>query len=151
MIIAAQADLHYGKKMYRTDENNHNKYEAATYKAGKEFTQIIVNRKPKVVVNAGDSFETAEPSVLALTKFREMQQSFEDNGIITLTINGNHDFKFANRKNRCSAPDYAAGHPDAQLLGHHFGRRIGCEPLHRHYCPKGRYAFRKIQIKHGYE
>lgn len=105
MIIAAQADLHYGKKMYRTDENNHNKYEAATYKAGKEFTQIIVNRKPKVVVNAGDSFETAEPSVLALTKFREMQQSFEDNGIITLTINGNHDFKFANRKNRCSAPD----------------------------------------------
>ena len=103
MKLAIYSDLHIGRRMYRTDENNINKYEQAGYKALDEFVDIMIDAKPDLVINAGDIFDVAHPSVLAMSKYVASQNRFKDAGIPTMTILGNHDFNFNNRKTDCSA------------------------------------------------
>lgn len=101
MKLAIISDVHIGKKQYRTDENNYNKYEQIGYRALKDYINIIKREKPDLLINAGDTFETANPSVLAMTNyFNAMRQL---GNIPTMTILGNHDFNFANRRSGCSA------------------------------------------------
>lgn len=107
MKIALISDIHTGKRMYRTDENNINKYEQAGYRALDQYAGAIIARKPDILINAGDNFEVANPSVLALNKYVRFQQKIHNAGIITMDIIGNHEFSFANRKNKCTAAEIA--------------------------------------------
>lgn len=101
MKLAIWSDLHIGKRQYRTDENNYNAFEWCGYKALKENVKIIKDEKPDLIINAGDTFETPNPSVLAMTNYFEAMNELR--GIPTMTILGNHDFSFANMANKCSA------------------------------------------------
>lgn len=108
MKLAIVSDLHVGKRQYRTDENNYNKYEQLGYKILKQNIEIIKNYHPDLVINAGDTFETANPSVLAMTNYFKALDELSN--IPTMTILGNHDFNFANRKSKCSAVAIAKNH-----------------------------------------
>ena len=101
MKLAIISDIHCGKKQYRTDENNYNKFEQIGYRALKENIDIIKSENPDLIINAGDTFETPNPSVLAMTQYFKAMQQVSD--IPTMTIIGNHDFSFANKKSHCSA------------------------------------------------
>lgn len=101
MKLAIISDIHIGKRQYRTDENNYNKYEYLGYKALDKYVDIILAEKPDLIINAGDTFETANPSVLAMTKYFNAMKKLSK--IPTMTILGNHDFNFANKKSNCSA------------------------------------------------
>lgn len=107
MKIAIWSDLHIGRRMYRTDENNINKYEQAGYKALNQYSDVIIAEKPDLLINAGDIFDVANPSVLAMNKYAKIQMKFKKAGIPTMTILGNHDFSFPNRKSKCSAAEMA--------------------------------------------
>lgn len=101
MKLAIISDCHIGKRQYRTDENNYNAFEWCGYNALKENVRIIKDEKPDLIINAGDTFETPNPSVLAMTKYFEVMNELKD--IPTMTILGNHDFSFANMASKCSA------------------------------------------------
>lgn len=101
MKLAIYSDIHLGKRQYRTDENNYNKFEWIGYRAFKENINIIRKEKPDLLINAGDTFETPNPSVLAITNYVNGISKLND--IPTMTILGNHDFSFANMDNSCSA------------------------------------------------
>jgi len=103
MLLAIWSDLHVGRRLYRTDENNINKYEQAGYKALDEFSDAMIAENPDLIVNAGDIFDVANPSVLAMNKYAKVQMKFERASIPTMAILGNHDFSFPNRKSKCSA------------------------------------------------
>ncbi len=105
MKLAIISDLHIGRRMYRTDENNYNKYEQIGYKTLQKIVTLIKNEKPDLVVNAGDIFDKPNPSVLAMNHYFKAQQQL--NTIPTMTILGNHDFAFNNRQNKCSAAEMA--------------------------------------------
>ena len=101
MKLVIWSDVHVGKRQYRTDENNINKYEQIGYKALKEYVKITKAEQPDLIINAGDTFETANPSVLAMTNYFNAMRDL--GSIPTMTILGNHDFNFANRRSGCSA------------------------------------------------
>ena len=101
MKLAIWADCHIGKKQYRTDENNYNKYEQIGYRTLKEYVKVTKAEKPDLIINAGDTFEVANPSVLAMTNYFNAMRDIGD--IPTMTILGNHDFNFANKNSKCSA------------------------------------------------
>ncbi len=105
MKLAIISDLHIGKKMYRTDENNYNKYEQLGYKALTHNINVIKKYYPDLVINAGDIFDTPNPSVLAMNKYNSAQKILLKANIPTMTILGNHDFAFNNRRNKCSAAE----------------------------------------------
>jgi len=101
MKLAIISDLHIGRKMYRTDENSYNKYEKAGYDALQQNIDIIKEQKPDLIINAGDVFDVADPSAVAITKFLQGQaqlNAIAKNAIIL----GNHDFSFNNKRNHCS-------------------------------------------------
>lgn len=103
MKIAIWSDLHIGRRMYRTDETGYNKYEQLGYKALQDNVNAIRKEMPDLIINAGDVFETANPSVLALNHYFKAQRQLTS--FPTMTILGNHDFAFANRRNNCSAAE----------------------------------------------
>jgi len=103
MKLAIWSDLHVGCRMYRTDENNINKYEQAIYKALEDYAEVMINENPDLIIDSGDVFDKANPSVLAMNKYARIQQRFERLDIPTMTILGNHDFSFPNRRSKCSA------------------------------------------------
>ena len=105
MKLAIISDMHVGKRMYRTDENNYNKYEQYGYRALKEYEKVIKNENPDLIIDAGDIFDTANPSILAMKNYYNFQKNL--NKIPTMTILGNHDFAFVNRYNKCSAAEMA--------------------------------------------
>lgn len=107
MKLAIYSDLHIGRRMYRTDENNYNKYEQIGYKTLMHNVHVIKKFHPDLVINAGDIFDTPNPSVLAMNKYFQAQKVLETEGIPTMTILGNHDFAFNNRRNNCSAAEMA--------------------------------------------
>lgn len=105
MKLALLSDIHLGKRQYRTDENNVNRFEQIGYRVFNENIDIILKEKPDLIINAGDIFETANPSVLAMTQYNIGMNRLKD--IPTMTILGNHDFAFNNRRNNCSAAEMA--------------------------------------------
>lgn len=105
MKLAIWSDLHVGKRQYRTDENGYNRFEWIGYRALKENVKIIKDAKPDLIINAGDTFETPNPSILAITNYASAMTQLS--GIPTMTILGNHDFSFANMANKCSAVSIA--------------------------------------------
>lgn len=105
MKLAIWSDLHIGKRQYRTDENNYNAFEWIGYRALKDNVKIIKDEKPDLLINAGDTFETPNPSVLAITNYFSAMNELRD--IPSMTILGNHDFSFANMANKCSAVSIA--------------------------------------------
>ena len=105
MKLAIMSDLHIGKRQYRTDENGYNKFEHIGYRALQDNIDIILREKPDLIINAGDVFDTANPSILAMKHYYNMQEQLKD--IPTMTILGNHDFAFINRNTKCSAVEMA--------------------------------------------
>lgn len=105
MKLAIISDLHIGKKQYRTDENGYNKFEQIGYQALQKNVKIIQDETPDLIINAGDTFETANPSVLAMTHYFKAMKDLVK--FPTMTILGNHDFAFTNRRNKCSAVEMA--------------------------------------------
>lgn len=101
MRLAVISDLHLGKRQYRTEEGAMNKFERAGYTAFNKNIEIILNENPDLVIICGDIFETANPSILALEKFREGLNKLKD--LPMLIILGNHDFNFNNRRHDCSS------------------------------------------------
>lgn len=107
MKIAVIGDPHMGKRQYRTDENNFNKYEHAGYKAFDEYVDKIIEEKPDLVVIPGDIYDKPNPPVLAMTKYFMGINRLIEAGIEVMAIEGNHDFSFINRNNKCSAAEMA--------------------------------------------
>lgn len=105
MKLAIISDLHIGKRQYRTDENGFNRFEHIGYRALREYTDIILKNSPDMVIDAGDVFDIPNPPILAMKNYHTMQKKLSD--IPTMTILGNHDFNFVNKKNKCSAVDMA--------------------------------------------
>ena len=105
MKLAIYSDLHIGRRMYRTDENNYNKYEQIGYRVLRENIKAIKQEKPDLIINSGDVFDTPNPSVLAMNQYFLAQKELSD--IPTMTILGNHDFAFNNRRSKCSAAEMA--------------------------------------------
>lgn len=101
MKLAIWSDLHVGHRMYRTDEDNFNKFEHIGYDVLQKNVDIIKKEKPDLIINAGDTFETANPSVLAMTNYVKAMNELSE--FPTMAILGNHDFAFANKRNKCSA------------------------------------------------
>lgn len=105
MRIAIISDLHLGKKQYRTEENAFNRFEQIGYRAFKENIQIIKSEKPDLVINAGDTFDVANPQVYPILAYANGMEEIKD--IPTMTILGNHDFSVNNRKTDCTAIELA--------------------------------------------
>ena len=105
MKLAIWSDLHIGRRMYRTDENNVNKFEQIGYRVLNEYVDTILEGNPDLVINAGDIFDNANPTSYAITNYIKAQSRLSD--IPTMTILGNHDFNFSNRKNDCTAVRFA--------------------------------------------
>lgn len=105
MKLGIWSDPHIGKRMYRTDEHNINKFEQIGYRILGEYVDAFLEEKPDLIINAGDTFDVPNPSVLAIKNYVMAQERLSD--IPTMTILGNHDFSFPNRKNKCSAVDMA--------------------------------------------
>lgn len=103
MKIAFGSDLHCGKRMYRTDETGYNKFEHIGYRVLKEYMKAIKDANPDIAVFAGDTFDIPDPPTLPIVRYAQALRILDD--IPTMAINGNHDFKFSNRKNKCSATD----------------------------------------------
>ena len=101
MKLGIYSDLHIGKRMYRTDENNYNKFEHIGYRLLKQNVKALKNANPDLIINAGDVFDVSNPSIIAINKYYQSQASI--NNIPTMTILGNHDFSFNNKRNNCSA------------------------------------------------
>ena len=101
MKLAIWSDMHIGRRQYRTDENNYNKYEQIGYRALNEYVRITKEAKPDLLINAGDTFEVANPPILAMTNYFNALRKLDS--IPTMTILGNHDFNFTNKKSGCSA------------------------------------------------
>lgn len=105
MKLAIISDIHCGRRMYRTDENNYNKYEQIGYQTLHKNIEVIIQENPDLVINAGDIFDTPNPSVLAMNQYFIAQKKLKD--IPTMAILGNHDFAFNNRRSHCSAAEMA--------------------------------------------
>ena len=101
MRIAIWSDIHLGQRMYRTDENNVNKYELAGYKALKKYVKAISDSNPDLVINAGDVFDKPNPLIPAIHMYKMAQEKLSS--FKTMTITGNHDFNFYNKRNKCCA------------------------------------------------
>ena len=95
MKLGIYSDLHIGKRMYRTDENNYNKFEHIGYRLLKQNVKALKNANPDLIINAGDVFDVSNPSIIAINKYYQSQASI--NNIPTMTILGNHDFSFNNK------------------------------------------------------
>ena len=96
MKLAIWSDLHIGKRQYRTDENNYNAFEWCGYKALKENVKIIKDEKPDLIINAGDTFETPNPSVLAMTNYFEAMNELRDIPTMTNIIDPVYQFYLNN-------------------------------------------------------
>ena len=107
MKLAIWSDCHIGRRQYRTDENNINKYEQEGYRVANEYADVMIKENPDLIICAGDVFDTPNPSVLAMNKYAKVQMKFDRAGIPTMDILGNHDFSFPNRKSKCSAAEMA--------------------------------------------
>lgn len=103
--IAVWSDTHLGKRMYRTDEDNVNKFEQIGYRIADEYSDMMIAENPDLIIHCGDFFDKHDPSILAITKYRAIQKKFQQANIPTMSILGNHDFNIPNRKNNCSAPE----------------------------------------------
>ena len=114
MKLAIWSDLHIGKRMYRTDENNYNKYEQIGYKVLMHNVNVIKKFCPDLVINAGDVFDTPNPSVLAMNKYFQAQKSFAD-----ANISGTAKV-FGNARVYCDARIYgdACVRDNANIYGH---------------------------------
>ena len=49
MKLAIWSDMHIGRRQYRTDENNYNKYEQIGYRALNEYVRITKEAKPDLI------------------------------------------------------------------------------------------------------
>ena len=101
MKLAILSDIHLGKKQYHTDINSINKFEKAGYDIFDQAIDKIIDYSPNLLLYCGDIFETPNPSILALSKFRQGLQRL--NNIPSVMILGNHDFSFTNRLTDCSS------------------------------------------------
>ena len=108
MKLAIWSDCHIGRRQYRTDENNINKYEQEGYRVANEYADVMIKENPDLIICAGDVFDTPNPSVLAMNKYAKVQMKFDRAGIPTMDILGNHDFSFPNRRSKCSAAAMAS-------------------------------------------
>lgn len=101
MRLAILSDLHLGAKKYRTEESSINKFEKAGYDIFNQAINKIIDYNPDLLLFCGDIFETPNPSILALSKFR--RGLFRLKNILSLILLGNHDFSFTNRATGCSS------------------------------------------------
>ena len=101
MKLAIVSDLHLGHRQYRTEDNGFNKFEQIGYRVFNKNIELIKACKPDLLINAGDTFDVANPPVNAIKKYFAGMAELEN--IPDMTILGNHDFSFQNRKASCSA------------------------------------------------
>jgi DNA repair exonuclease SbcCD nuclease subunit len=106
MKIAVISDLHLDKRQYRTEDGAYNRFEQSGYIAFSQYIDIINKHSPDILLWAGDMFETANPSVLAISK---MQAGLDRINVPSLMVLGNHDFSFKNRETMCSSMQTVRG------------------------------------------
>lgn len=99
--IAVISDIHLGKRMYRTEDGNMNKFEKIGYDVFNKNIDVILAEKPDLLIYCGDIFETPNPTVTALFQFKRGLQRLKD--IPSIMILGNHDFSFNNKNTDCSS------------------------------------------------
>lgn len=114
MKICVWSDLHLGRTLYRTNPGELNKFEAIGYRTFNEYIDVILKENPNILINLGDTFETSNPSIVALTKFAEGMNRLKD--IPQLAILGNHDFSHKNRTEDCSSVETFFKTTDCNIL-----------------------------------
>ena len=103
MKIAITSDEHLGKTLYRNEEDSLNKFERKLYNVWKENVDIIIKEQPDIYISCGDIFDTANPKIIPISKYKEQMVRLRDANIPSLLIMGNHDFAFKNKQNDTSA------------------------------------------------
>lgn len=93
MKLGVISDLHIDKRVYRTEDNNMNKFERHTYNVLDKCVEEINKEKVDICIICGDIFETANPSIIAMEKCRQM---FNNLTMPVLVVSGNHDFNYKN-------------------------------------------------------
>lgn len=101
MRLAIIGDLHLGRTLYRTTPGEINRFEKVGYSVFNKNIDIILNSNIDYLIIAGDIFETANPSIVALNEFKKGMLRLKD--IKTLIVLGNHDFSFKNKRYDCSS------------------------------------------------
>ncbi len=101
MKIAVISDLHLGQRKYKTENNQVNRYEQKGYEVFNKFLDKILENNVDLIVNCGDTFDTPDPTALAINNYVDGFNRVK--GIKTIGILGNHDFNIKNKNNGCSS------------------------------------------------
>lgn len=91
MRIAHLADLHFGRRMSKREHAGENTREMDIYAAAYSAVDSVIEHSPDVVVFAGDMFDSAHPTSLALQHCYQLVSRIREAGLPILAIAGNHD------------------------------------------------------------
>ena len=96
MKIAIVSDNHFGKRKFRKMTGSMNTYEYLNYKYNDEFANDIISSNVDLLLIAGDFFDTANPTTIALEKAQLFLDKITRNGIEAIMVGGNHDYSSRN-------------------------------------------------------
>ena len=96
MKIAIVSDNHFGKRKFRKMTGSMNTYEYLNYKYNDEFADDIISSNVDLLLIAGDFFDTANPTTIALENAQLFLDKITRNGIEVIMVGGNHDYSSRN-------------------------------------------------------
>jgi len=114
MKLCVWSDLHLGRTLYRTNQGELNRFEKIGYDTFDRYIDEILKENPDILVNLGDTFETSNPSIIALNKFSLGMTRLKD--VPQIVILGNHDYNHKNRAEKCSATETILKTTDANFI-----------------------------------
>ncbi len=92
MKVLHVADTHIGYSTYhKVDENGLNQREMDVYDAFRQFVDYAVEKKPDLIVHAGDLFDTVRPTNRAISFTLQQLIRISNEGIPMVIISGNHE------------------------------------------------------------
>ncbi len=86
------ADTHIGYSAYhKVDDNGLNQREMDVYDAFKQFVDYAIEKKPDLIIHAGDLFDTIRPTNRAISFALQQLIRLSNEGIPVVIISGNHE------------------------------------------------------------
>lgn len=99
MLIAHLADLHFGKRALRVLDSitGLNQREIDLYDVSDQLAEQLIEIAPDVVIIAGDLYNAAYPTPVAMQRCLRFLVRLRTAGILVVIIGGNHDHKHTNQ------------------------------------------------------